>query len=238
MKIAICDDNEYFIKYIEKEVSKLHIKNIDYDIFISGDELVTFINRNGLNIKYNIYFIDIEMPGKNGIETASFIRKYDNKALIVFITEHKEYVYNVFEVLPFRFLIKPIKSEELSKVLYEAIDHISTKSELFFFKIERQNYQIPFEEIIYFENCKRKVRLYTSEISYEFYDKITSIITTLNPNLFCQIHASYIVNMEYIRAINDTYLTISTGAILPISKKFRKEVRKNHLDFMEWKCGQ
>lgn len=237
MKIAICDDNKYFSAYIEEEINKESPQKIDYDIFASGDELIKYIYNSKDSPGYNIYFLDIEMPGKNGIETAAIIRKIDDNALIIFITEHKEYVYDVFEVLPFRFLIKPIKSEELKKILRQAIEHITTKSGLFFFKIERQNYQVPFQEIIYFESCKRKIKLYTDNICYEFYGKITDIITTLNPNLFCQIHASYIVNMEYIRSISDTYLSITDGNILSISKRFRKEVRDKHLKFMEWKCG-
>ena len=59
------------------------------------------------NVTFNILFMDIEMPGRNGIETSAYVREKDKNALIIFITDHKEYVYEVFDVLQFRCLIKP-----------------------------------------------------------------------------------------------------------------------------------
>lgn len=238
MRIAVCDDNQITSNYIEECLSKLSLKDISVDVFCSGNDLINYIEKNPDSVYFNIYFMDIEMPGMNGIETAAYIRQKDKNSLIIFITEHKEYIYQVFEVLPFRFIIKPLVKEKLDTVLKEAFENILTTKQLFFFKVERQNYQIPFDKIIYFEGAGRKVKLYTETEEHVYYDKISNIKEKVNENLFLQIHASYLVNMEFIRMISETEVILEGNVILPISKRFRKEVRALHLNFMEWRCGQ
>ena len=106
MKIAVCEDNNIVSSYMEDYISSLDLQDIEYEIFSSGDDLIHYMEVE--NAIFNIYFMDIEMPGRNGIETSAYIRSVDKNALIIFITDHKEYVYDVFDVLPFRFLIKPV----------------------------------------------------------------------------------------------------------------------------------
>lgn len=238
MRIAVCDDNLITSGYIEEYLSKLSLNDITFDVFCSGNDLIDYMDRNPDNVYFNIYFMDIEMPGVNGIETAAYIRKKDKNALIIFITEHKEYVYQVFEVLPFRFIIKPLNKEKLDIILQEAIENIQTMKQIFFFKKERQNFQIPFDKILYFEGEGRKVKLVTSTTEYKFYDKISNIKKTVNENIFLQIHTSYLVNMEFIRFISEIEVVLEGDVKLPISKKFRKEAKSQHLNFMEWRCGQ
>lgn len=67
---------------------------------------------------YDIVFMDIEMSVLNGIETAKKIRKSNQKMVIIFVTDYQEYVYDVFDVLPFRFLRKPCSEEEVLAVLF------------------------------------------------------------------------------------------------------------------------
>ena len=103
MKIAVCEDNQVVAAYLEDYLSSLDIQNIECEIFTSGDDLIHCMEQD--KTSFNILLMDIEMPGRNGIETAAFVRERDKNALIIFITDHKEYVYDVFDVLPFRFLI-------------------------------------------------------------------------------------------------------------------------------------
>jgi DNA-binding LytR/AlgR family response regulator len=236
--IAVCDDSLITSSYVEEYLSKLPLKDISFDVFSSGNDLINYMEKNSDNTYFNIYFMDIEMPGINGIETAAYIRKNDKNAIIIFITEHKEYVYQVFDVLPFRFIVKPLDKERLDIVLKEAIENIQTMKQLFFFKKERQNFQIPFDKILYFEGVGRKVKLVTETTEYVFYDKISNIKEKVDKNLFLQIHASYLVNMEFIRLISEVEVVLEGNIKLPISKKFRKEAKLQHLNFVEWRCGQ
>ena len=236
MRIAICDDDLSVRNFIENYLCDLKIKDVDYDVFSSGSGLVNYLHNN--DIAYQIYFMDIEMTGYSGIETAEFIREKDKNALVIFMTQHKEYVYKVFEVLPFRFLVKPICDENLSSVLNDAFSHIKTIKQIFTFVQDRSTIQVYLDEIMYLESVGRKISITTENKEYLFYGKMNDAYSNLNPILFVQTHASYIVNMDFISIIKDSEITMKDNNALPISKRYRDEVKEQYFKYLEWRCGK
>ena len=234
MRIAVCEDNNIVAAFMEDYIASMDAENIEYEIFTSGDDLIHYMERE--NVTFNILFMDIEMPGRNGIETSAYVREKDKNALIIFITDHKEYVYEVFDVLPFRFLIKPVTREALNLVMKKAFEHFNLTKQVFFFKQNKTQLQVAFDEIIYFEGNLRKVRLVTTGGEYDFYGKISEVFKKLDGNLFLQIHNSYIVNMDQIRKISESVVLLKSGTTLPISKKYREYVRQKHIQYMAWRC--
>lgn len=235
IRIAICDDNIDLANSIENDINSAMGEELSCDVFYSGTELITLLERG--EKPYHIYLLDIEMPQLNGIEAASLIRKSDQDALILFLTGHKEYVYDVFEVLPFRFLKKTAAFDELRRAIDDALDHIRLAGQIYFFQIGRETYQLHYREIISMEGSGRKVIIRTARQDYEPYGKITDIIEQLDKNCFCRTHASYIVNMNYIHSVKNTEIILQDGTHLPISKKYRNEVKQAHLAFLERRCG-
>ena len=234
MRIAVCEDNNIVAAFMEDYIASMDAENIEYEIFTSGDDLIHYMEQE--NVTFNILFMDIEMPGRNGIETSAYVREKDKYALIIFITDHKEYVYEVFDVLPFRFLIKPVTREALNLVMKKVFEHFNLTKQVFFFKQNKTQLQVAFDEIIYFEGNLRKVRLVTTGGEYDFYGKISEVVKKLDGNLFLQIHNSYIVNMDQIRKISESVVLLKSGTTLPISKKYREYVRQKHIQYMAWRC--
>lgn len=234
MRIAVCEDNNIVAAFMEDYIASMDAENIEYEIFTSGDDLIHYMEQE--NVTFNILFMDIKMPGRNGIETSAYVREKDKNALIIFITDHKEYVYEVFDVLPFRFLIKPVTREALNLVMKKAFEHFNLTKQVFFFKQNKTQLQVAFDEIIYFEGNLRKVRLVTTGGEYDFYGKISEVVKKLDGNLFLQIHNSYIVNMDQIRKISESVVLLKSGTTLPISKKYREYVRQKHIQYMAWRC--
>ena len=209
---------------------------LDIDVFESGDSLIKYIASK--ENAYNIYFLDIEMPGRNGIQTAKIIRESDDKAIIIFITQHRDYVYEVFEALPFRFLVKPINLDELSAVCSAAFQHIKRTKQYFVYKKERRAFQIPFDEIEYFESVKRRVILHTDENhTDEFYGKLSEVEKELDGILFVRIGVSYIVNIERIIEINASEIYMKSGMLLTISKRYKKTVKEKYFFYTKWRNG-
>jgi DNA-binding LytR/AlgR family response regulator len=235
IRIAICDDNINLANSTENDISNIGKEKLSCDVFLSGVELIKYLESN--QERFNIYLMDIEMPLQNGIETAAYIRKADRNALIIFITSHKEYVYEVFEVLPFRFLSKPVQFDSLKKVLQDAIEHIHNENKIFFFQIGHEKRQLPYREIIYFEGAGRKVRVHYTNGIAEYYGQISKVMPILDMNLFTQIHASYIVNMEYIRALQQDEIELAEGIKLPISRKYQVSLKHAHISFLKRRGG-
>lgn len=235
ISIAICEDSIPVQSQIES-IIRAAFPDCPTEVFSSGEELLAHVSPG--RERFNLYLMDISMPGMSGIEAAAAIRQSDPYALIVYVTDHREYVYQVFETLPFRFLIKPVDGDALLNVLADAVRHLESRLQLFHFHIGRCRYQIPLQEILYLESRLREIHLYTEEHSWQFYGKIGEIAERLDPMLFVRTHMSYIVNLEYIRSVTDTGITLRSGKYIPISKRYRETVRTKHLQYLKWRAGQ
>ncbi|MCB7304534.1 LytTR family DNA-binding domain-containing protein [Bariatricus massiliensis] len=235
IQAAICEDSLHVQAQLEQYIEHSGIP-LCAEIFSSGEELLDCLETRTEG--FSIYFMDISLPGINGIETAAVIRRQYPYALILFVTDYKEYVYRVFEVLPFRFLIKPVAEAEFLKALNDAVSHLETQSQLFSFCIARKTYQIPCQEIYCFEADLRRIILTTADKSYNFYGKLRDVAASLNTDIFVQTHMSYLVNMEYIHYMAETELLLRNGKNIPISRRYRAEVKKQHLQYLKRRCGK
>lgn len=235
IRIAVCEDSIPVQAQIEDHISEI-LTDCPVEIFSSGEELLSFLSREKRS--FSLYLMDISLPGISGIETAAAIRERDPYALIIYITDYKEYVYEVFETLPYRFITKPIDKDIFHKAISDAVNYITDRGELFHFHVDRVQYQIPFQEIIYFESNLRRVTLHTGKEAFSFYGRLRDLSEHLNPMLFVRTHASYLVNMEYIRSIRDAEVLLSTGEHIPVSRKYRPSVRDKHLEYMKWRAAQ
>lgn len=235
ISIAICEDSIPMQTQIEMHTAML-LPDTPIDVFSTGEELIDTLVKEEMS--YSIYLMDISLPGISGIETAARIRERDPYALIIYITDYKEYVYEVFETLPFRFITKPIDIVVFEKVLSDALNYFRNRSKRFHFHIERTQYQIPMQEIVYLESRLRQITLYTPDTSYEFYGRLADVMPSLDPVFFVRVHTSYIVNMEYIHCLNDTCVTLRSGITISVSKRYRNELRTKHLQYLKWRANE
>lgn len=235
IQAAICEDNLQIQTQLELYIAHSGIK-LDVEVFSSGEELLDYLTLHPEG--FSLYFMDISLPGISGIETASAIREIDPYSLILFVTDYKEYVYEVFEVLPFRFLIKPVTESDFQKALRDAVLRLEDQNELFTFHLERKTFQIPSREIYCLEANLRQIILTTADRTYQFYGKLRDTYATLNPDFFVQTHMSYIINMEYIHSLAEHEIILRNGLLIPISRRYHAEVKRRHLEYLKRRCGQ
>ena len=235
LSIAICEDNVPVQSQLENYIYEL-FSSCPVEIFSSGEELLSGLE--GKERGFSIYLMDISLPGISGIETAASIRTRDPYALILYITDYREYVYQVFETLPYRFILKPVDKSVFQKALSDAMSYCTDRNKMFLFHIDRTQYQIPLQEIVYFESHLRRITLHTQKESYTFYGRLQDLTARLNHMFFVRTHTSYIVNMEYIRAVRETETELQNGEHIPVSRKYRASVRAEHLKYMKWRTMQ
>lgn len=90
---------------------------------------------------------------------------------------------------------------------------------------------------MYFEGNKRKINVYTTDENYSFYSKMSDLEKMVDNNWFVRIHASYIVNMDYVKVIYSDEIILNNGVRLPISKKYHKSVKLEHMRYLKWRIG-
>lgn len=115
LNIAVCDDSRTDVEMLESAFDKLAQYQFSYEVYFTAKELLKHVIDYGE--MYHLYIFDIEMPEMNGLQLAKEIRKIDAKALFVFLTGYTQYVMDVFEVITFDYISKPITVEKLESVL-------------------------------------------------------------------------------------------------------------------------
>lgn len=119
--IAVCDDSSEYGNIVTELIKEALIKNnLKYNVstFKAGHDLLQSFKENN----YEIIFLDMEMPEMNGIETGLKIREINEKAIILYLTSHKEYAYESYKVKAKDYLLKPVNMEVLEKTLIECIN--------------------------------------------------------------------------------------------------------------------
>lgn len=232
MRIAFCDDDIIFSSKYDQYISRLSdsLPYLDYDNFEDGESLVLQYEKE--DKPYDMIFLDIEMKQLNGLETAQKIRRYDESVLIIYVTNHTEYVYQSFEVSPFRFLVKPIQFEAFREILFACYKKIQDNKNTVYFTVDRKIVRLYCSDIYYIESQKRILIIHTANGDFKTYDKINRLEAELYGNDFIPVHKSYLVNMNHIFEISTESLKLRNGDIIPISENRRRYVKEEHMKFI------
>ena len=191
--IAICDDEKYMSDHIKTLVSDFFRKKnreIRLRIFSSGEELLS----GGGQI--DICFLDIQMKGMDGMETARRLRADKFQGFLIFITVLKEMVFSSFEVQAYDYLLKPVEEKQFEKTmerLYASMRSAGEDSMLI-----QKGYEgriVQKDEIIFCEIMDRKIYLnLTSGEVLDYYEQIENLETKLGSHFF-RCHRSYLINL-------------------------------------------
>lgn len=230
IKIAVCDDEITFAKRMKTIIGRYcTTKQILYeiDLYQSGRELVEDqIKMAG----YHIIFLDINMEGLDGLDTARELRKFCKNTFLIFVTAFINYTLEGYKVDAIRYLLKI--DEEFEQSVYEALDAVFRKMEykpvIREFCFQEGCKKIALEKILYIESYLHKLKFHILEneiVSYTMYGTINHMVEEFNED-FVRIHQSYFVNLRFVRKINGSDLLLSNDIRLPIARSRLKEVRK------------
>jgi DNA-binding LytR/AlgR family response regulator len=181
---------------------------------------------------YDIIFLDIEMDGLDGIETAKKIRVFDENVIIIYVTSHTQYVYDAFEVFPLRFLVKPVEYEKFKEIFLIAYEKLKKSKRMIYLNIDKKTVRINCSEIYYIESDKRILIFHTKDDTIRAYGKLNDYASQLYKNDFIQVHKSYLVNFNHVDKFSPDSLEISDGIIIPISEKNRRYVKEEHMKYI------
>ena len=228
-RIAVCDDEKNLRENLQMLI-KSRYSDCHVDLFDSGNALLS------ANEDYDIYFLDIQMPGIDGMETAEQIRKKQKNAesIIIFITAFKEYMSKAFDVRAFHYLIKPVNETKFKVVFSRALNeyHKLNKNadRHIFVKSGNSMYKILIRDVIYVESQGKKVVIHTKSEAVEYYDKMQELEKTLG-NSFFRCHRSYLVNMNHVERYSSTAIWLTNGSEIFLAQKRFQDFVKAYLVF-------
>lgn len=236
MRIGFCDDDRAFRELLAAYCKEC-LPYINYDGQIeveclsSGEELLKSYRRSK---PFDIVFLDLRMKPLNGFETARQIRMIDSQVILIFVTSLSHYVMKSFEYKPFWYLVKPVTLSRFRSVFMKAVaERLSANSAEYVFSNKAEGVvKLSVGNILYLESQSRRIRLRTTDSDYYFYAGLAAEEEKLSKYDFIRVHKSYLVNPQYIKQINRTWLILKDGQRLPVSERRYKAVFDYYTEYL------
>jgi len=225
MNCIIIDDEPLAREAIEMLINQIGNLNL-IGSFNSPETATKCIESN----EVELIFLDIQMPGINGIE---FARTVPKETFVIFTTAFSEFATDSYEVDAIDYLIKPIKLERFQK----AVDKAQTYSKLlkadyadnnieqvaddfFFVKADRRIFKVYFNNILFIQGLKDYVVMHTDSQKVVTAMNIKTIHDQLPKDAFVRVSKSYIINVKHIGSVDNNTVYIGTNEI-PIGNIYR-----------------
>lgn len=228
MRVAVCDDEASFCERIREALLTVEsAENIG--CFKSGDDLLFQSERT----PYDVVYLDIEMPGMNGIEVAEELKKRNQNVIIIFVSSHTSYISKTFRVDAFQFLIKEdLNRESVLSEYYRAEERYRKDHDYYTIKQNTERRRFEICKITYLESRNRHLYLNTADgKEYEYRGKLDRETEKLKPYHFVRVHESYLVNMAYIEIYGNDQLSLKYAGKnrqFKISRRYREEVASTY----------
>lgn len=232
MKLAICDDNREYLNTLEGYLEQMHDERPDYDLFESGEDLLRLYGSGRAD--YDAIFMDMEMGGLTGIETANRIRKIDERVIIIFVTSHTKYMQESFMCEPFRFLVKPVGMDEFKTVFHDISKKLSKQRKIVALTENKTKIRLFCDDIIYCESQAHWIWIHTKEQTYKICKPLSELYDLLDKEQLFRVHKSFIVNFNYVKSIKgDDIQLYHCESLIPIGRSYKKSVIKEYTNFTE-----
>jgi DNA-binding LytR/AlgR family response regulator len=189
------------------------------------------------DLQPSIIFLDIEMPGQNGIEVAQKLKQnlktlnYIEEPIIVFCTAYDNYAYQAFTVSAVDYLLKPATEEKIASVFNKIITHhkeiLNELYEFVFVNVSGVDIKIPTKEILYFKADMKYISVITPKKEFLLNDTLLSL-EKKHP-AFIKTHRAYLINPTHIQKFfkknNHWFVTIKNYPNpLPVSRRQKQEL--------------
>lgn len=196
MRILICDDDRSVVEQLQKYIIEFFkhgkLKTPEIKSYSNGESLLSDVGSK------DIVFLDVEMPGLNGIYVGRELKNKNKNTIIFIITSYVEYLDDAMRFHVFRYLSKPLDKQRLFQNMKDAIQLYNSTNILIPLETREGVYTCTASEIIYVETVGRIITIYTIERDFTVRQNIEYWKNTLNLPCFFQSHRSFIVNMKYV----------------------------------------
>lgn len=225
--IVIIDDEYFFAVRLKKKLKKYY-KNEKIKVLMNFD--LNFLTNNDVEI----IFLDIELKNENGIKMAHMYREqgYED-TYIVFISNHDDFVYDIFGVRPIDF----IRKDKLDYDLKKCVSLISSEKKRREMHVMIDNQLIKLTDVLYIESQGNYVNYIGINdcIILERRMKLSDVEAELGKYHFIKCHKSYIVNAAHVTKAHTNYVIIDNCVKIPVSRNEQKHFIDKYHDYYIWK---
>ncbi len=184
----------------------------------------------------DLIFLDIEMPGLNGIE---FLKSISTQHQVILTTAYPQYALEAFELDVIDYLVKPVKFDRFFKAVQKAKELIEARnappSEIesyedtyMYIKCDRKYIKLYYENVLYIKGLKDYVMIHTTKDKYMTALNVKTIYAQLPKKYFARVSRSYIVQVRQITSIDVDEIQLGKTEI-PLGPSYKEAFIKDYV---------
>ena len=226
----MCDDDTVFARALCNRLESLGQSDMLVCAFSSGTDLVREISSGR---RLDAVFLDIEMPGLNGLDAARKLRELGGELSIIFLTSHTELAMEGYEVDALRFLPKDCSDKKLTESLQAIQRELAAKPNVVI-RQKGEEYVVPPDKIILVQADNNTVHFTMCGETISARMKLTQALEMLEKasQEFVKVHRCIIVNLRHVSKYNAREIILDNGETVPISKSCAGEFKEKMFEFV------
>lgn len=184
---------------------------------------------------YDLIFMDIDLPGINGMEAAELMRTYDQATPLVFVTNLAQYAVHGYEVDALDFIVKPVSYYHFSMRMDKAMRAMARNRPSHVAIATRSGLRVvPCSEVVYVETKSHNLfyHLVEEDEPVSVRGSLTALEQELGETPFTRISSSCLVNMDHVRSMQSGEVRLDTGEVLYASRAKKKAALETFADYL------
>lgn len=230
--ICVCDDESLIREQLKKYIVRYSFLH-DFEMKIiqleSADQLYS------CHVSYDILFLDIRFGSQTiGIDVAEQLRAQGNTSIIIIMTLLKAMSLEGYRAEPFRFILKPLREEQIHAILTACIKKLDRT--VAYIKVMNDSYAsfIRTDRILYIYSKARKRHIIcTSDENISTWQSLNELMQGLPAGKFAFSQKSYIVNLDMIDLVKNETIILTDGTGIPLGAHFKDALMNMLLENLE-----
>ena len=231
IRIMILDDDEMYLKK-EKDITEQYFAEKNVDCTVTTYQNVEWFLLGLNEEKFDMYILDIRMPGENGIEAAREIRRLYPEPVIIFITNFVDYAIEAYEVNTYRYIPKECLKEKLLQAYDALLPGIMEKEERYYIINKRNEVEkLAYSDIFYMKKEGKYVIFVHRRGEVKIRASLSTVEKELNSKEFIISDRGYLANIQHVMKMKGRDLYMRDGNIITVGRERFKGVREAILNY-------
>lgn len=233
IRLAFCDDDKSVIDELERLLERYRAERgyeIECTAFQNPLDLLAEVERGA---RFDVLFLDVLMPGENGMDAAAELRNYDSHVKIIFLTSSSEFAVQSYAVGAYFYQLKPIWAESFYRLMDSVLaaqeqeqTHsliLRGKSGITQVELKRLEYCEVIHRTLFFHLASGRV--------VEATGNMDELCSRLEPyGCFLRPHRSYLINLDYVQSLSARAVTMSCLTEIPIPRGKYNDIKNAFLE--------
>ena len=226
INIGICDDEQQIVESLREKIEQYAEEyhwDVDFIEFHSGEELLTGQR------PIDLLFLDIEMPGMDGIEAGKIFRRSHPDCKIAMVTSMEGRMREAFSLEAFSFVSKPFEQQHIDEVLEEFANRRIGYQKILVYK-KRKKFYVEQREIVFIQTFDSYTEFLVGEDIYRSEKSLASLEQELEEKLFVRIDRKHIINLGHLEEYQKGVVSIA-GRMIKVARSRRNAFEEKYREY-------